>query len=180
LFFAFDYENPPESGYVSWFKTTPWFYAQAISNAASQNSFVDRTKLLEKFTALNKGDRGLRIPIISHTDKEFNIRINSQKGSFVYFPEVFPYDKIMHMMECWQPTGGWGSQLKVDIPISLKYEIQDLLTSRGITKESMYPEIYHQSIPQGSNSLDIFIKQCVERVKTKIENLLKESIEITQ
>jgi hypothetical protein len=167
LFFAFDYETPPETGYVSWFKTTPWFYAQSIITAACQHHFVDRDELWKEVTTLIKGDRDIKVPSIGEIDKSINLRINAQKGCFVYYSEVFPYDKVMHMMECWQPSGGWGSQLKVDIPISLKQEVMGYLSSIGITKQAMYPTLSDELLPSGSISFDSYVKACVEETGIK-------------
>jgi len=167
LFFAFDYEAPPETGYVSWFKTTPWFYAQSIVSAACQHHFVDKNDLWNEITTLIKGDRGIKVPSIGEIDRSINLRINAQKGCFVYYSEAFPYDKVMHMMECWQPNGGWGSQLKIDIPISLKEEIMAYLSSLGITKQSMYPTLNEELLPSGSVSFDSYVKTCVEETGIK-------------
>jgi hypothetical protein len=169
LFFAFDYKTPPKSGYVSWFKTTPWFYAQSTISAVCQHHFVDKNELWKEATTLIKGDCGIKVPAINKIDLSINLRINAQKGCFVYYSEVFPYDKVMHMMECWQPNGGWGSQLKIDIPISLKGEVMDYLSSlpSPITKKSMYPQIDEKLMPSGSVSLDSHIKTCVKETRIK-------------
>lgn len=166
LYFAFDYEDNkiPESGYVSWFKTTPLIFAQTIIESASQHHFIDKKEMLNEITSVKRDNFGLKIPKIDTADITLNIRIQAQKGCFVYFPEVFPYDKIMHIMECWQPHGSWGSQGKIDIPITLKYDVLKFLESKGISKDTMYPYIDPNFIPSDAISFDTYLQTCAKKV----------------
>lgn len=159
LFFAMNFEQTPSSGYVSLYKTTPTVFAQGAIQNITRHHFVSSDELVKEITSLNSNDRTIKLPRLNIKDLQSNIRIQAQKGCFVYFPYNFSYEKIMYEMECWQPTGGWGSQKKWNIPISLKPEIVSLLESKGITKRALYPKVHPSELPANTISLDSYLKK---------------------
>ncbi|WP_461536661.1 FRG domain-containing protein [Spongorhabdus nitratireducens] len=169
LYFAFDYKEEPESGYVSLYITTPLFFEEVIVNDIQNRyaQFSDKKELdllIRDMIELKKGTYSMTIPRIKIADYQINLRINAQKGCFVYYPEPLPYESIMYRLECWQPQRDWGSQYIIKIPTSLKKDVAQYLKSKNITRKTIYPTVNQDHIPDGSKCFDLALKSASEKV----------------
>ena len=104
LFFAFDYEKKPDSGYVSVYRTAPFKFYKIMEYGIKRTYFVCVQDIYEEFITLKKDDKNLKVPLIEFNDIWMNMRIKNQQGAFVYFPYNYPYDAIMYRIKVSDPN----------------------------------------------------------------------------
>lgn len=119
------------------FSTSP--YRIAIDNggcAIPEAEIIDTAT--ESMMNLKERCRNIVIPIIKEGDISFNQRIVQQKGHFVYYPYISPYDQLMFNIS--NNTYHPARRVYI-IKADLKKKILDKLkNSYGIDKNYLYPK----------------------------------------
>ena len=157
LYFAFDYEQEPESGYISLFRSIPFNFYKIMECSIKTTYFINEMDLFEEFICLKKDDKSFKIPKIEFENISMNIRIQNQQGVFIYFPHNYPYDFIMYRIS----ESGFISERKIDINCKLKPVVKDILETLGINKSFIYPK-FKISFEE---KLEFIIKNIKEKIK---------------
>lgn len=133
LYFAFDFQEPPDSGFVSISITTPWALGGALIHLATQNNFIQPDDLRPHVITEGKSS-SITFPHPERIGRAINSRLNAQRACVICYPGLLPYEVLMYR-QYW--SFNFRENRLILLPAKLKDCVQELLYGSGINTQSL-------------------------------------------